>query len=137
MVLCEELQPALYQREHLVNTSREFLTSSILRYNSFSLFLTTAVWNRDPVTTATAFFAEAFGTGVLAFVIFSLTNSNNDVAKNEVFIPPLIGATVGGLIAVIAPLTQAGFNPARDFGPRIVAWLAGPWCAVWPVKTVR
>lgn len=41
------------------------------------------------------------------------------------FIPPLIGLTVGGLIAVFAPLTQAGFNPARDFGPRIVAWLAG------------
>jgi glycerol uptake facilitator protein len=41
------------------------------------------------------------------------------------FIPPIIGATVGALIAVLAPLTQAGFNPARDFGPRIVAYLAG------------
>jgi len=41
------------------------------------------------------------------------------------FVPPLIGLTVGGLICVCAPLTQAGFNPARDFGPRIVAWLAG------------
>ena len=37
--------------------------------------------------------------------------------------------TVGGLIAVFAPLTQAGFNPARDFGPRIVAWFAG-WRSV-------
>ena len=44
-------------------------------------------------------------------------------------IPPLIGTTVGALIAVLAPLTQAGFNPARDFGPRIVAYLAG-WKAV-------
>lgn len=79
----------------------------------------------NPITTATAFFAEAFGTGVLAFVIFSLTNPRNDVQKNKVFVPPLIGATVGALICVIAPLTQAGFNPARDFGPRIVAWLAG------------
>ena len=41
------------------------------------------------------------------------------------FVPPIIGLTVGALIAVIAPLTQAGFNPARDFGPRIVAFLAG------------
>jgi glycerol uptake facilitator protein len=80
---------------------------------------------RNPITTATAFFAEAFGTGVLAFVIFCLTNPRNDVQKNKVFVPPLIGATVGALICVIAPLTQAGFNPARDFGPRIVAWLAG------------
>lgn len=45
--------------------------------------------------------------------------------KNQVYIPPLIGMTVGGLICVIAPLTQAGFNPARDFGPRIVAYAAG------------
>eukprot|EP00567_Pseudictyota_dubia_P009909 CAMPEP_0197463002 /NCGR_PEP_ID=MMETSP1175-20131217/60665_1 /TAXON_ID=1003142 /ORGANISM="Triceratium dubium, Strain CCMP147" /LENGTH=57 /DNA_ID=CAMNT_0042998659 /DNA_START=15 /DNA_END=185 /DNA_ORIENTATION=+ len=40
-------------------------------------------------------------------------------------IPPLIGATVGALISVIAPLTQCGMNPARDFGPRIVALFAG------------
>ena len=30
-----------------------------------------------------------------------------------------------GLIAVFALLTQAGFNPVRDFGPQIVAWFAG------------
>jgi glycerol uptake facilitator protein len=78
-----------------------------------------------PVTTATAFFAEAFGTAVLAGVIFALTHPGNDTMKHNVYIPPFIGLTVGGLITVIAPLTQAGFNPARDFGPRIVAYLAG------------
>jgi MIP family channel proteins len=78
----------------------------------------------SPVTTMTAFMAECIGTGILAFVIFSLTHPNNDTVENG-FIPPLIGLTVGGLIAVFAPLTQAGFNPARDFGPRIVAWFAG------------
>jgi glycerol uptake facilitator protein len=81
-----------------------------------------------PVSTATAFLAEALGTGLLAFVIFALTNEKNDTMKKG-FAPPLIGLTVGALIAVIAPLTQAGFNPARDFGPRIVAYLAG-WKAV-------
>lgn len=92
-------------------------------------FPTLCAWSLCSVGTLTAFGAEAFGTAVLAFVIFSLTHPKNDASKNNVYIPPLIGATVGGLISVIAPLTQAGFNPARDFGPRIIAWLAG-WKAI-------
>jgi len=77
-----------------------------------------------PVTTGTAFLAESIGTAILAFVIFALTHPKNDTVKSG-FVPPLIGLTVGGLISILAPLTQAGFNPARDFGPRVVAWLAG------------
>ena len=76
------------------------------------------------VTTLTAFFAEAYGTAFLAFVIFALTHKRNN-GSHQAYIPALIGMTVGGLISVIAPVTQAGFNPARDFGPRIVAYLAG------------
>ena len=87
-------------------------------------FLISISTRRSPVTTLVAFLAESVGTGILAFVIFALTNPKNDAVKGG-FIPPLIGLTVGGLIAVLAPLTQAGFNPARDFGPRIVAWFAG------------
>jgi len=33
------------------------------------------------------------------------------------------------LISVLAPLTQACFNPARDFGPRLFAYFAG-WGSV-------
>ena len=40
-----------------------------------------------------------------------------------------IGLTVSALISVIAPLTQACFNPARDLGPRLFAFLAG-WGSV-------
>jgi glycerol uptake facilitator protein len=39
--------------------------------------------------------------------------------------PLFIGLTISMLISVIAPLTQAGFNPARDFGPRLFAFFAG------------
>mmetsp|Transcript_19786 Transcript_19786/g.42606 ORF Transcript_19786/g.42606 Transcript_19786/m.42606 type:complete len:391 (+) Transcript_19786:1-1173(+) len=75
---------------------------------------------------STAFFAEALGTAILAFVIFALTNPRNETtSKNSLLVPPLIGSTVGALISFIAPLTQAGFNPARDFGPRIAASFAG------------
>jgi len=78
----------------------------------------------DPVSSGIAFLAEAFGTGILSFVIFSLTNRKNSTAKSG-YVPLLIGLTVGSLISTLAPLTQGGFNPARDFGPRIVAFLGG------------
>ena len=75
-----------------------------------------------------ALVTETIGTGVLSFVVFSLTNPKND-AVDDKFIPLVVGLTVGALVSCIAPLTQAGFNPARDFGPRCIAWLAG-WKAV-------
>lgn len=33
---------------------------------------------------------------------------------------------------LVAPLTQAGLNPARDFGPRIVSWIFGWSAAAFP-----
>ena len=71
---------------------------------------------------------EAIGTGILVLVIFALT----DTQKTDVppwLAPPLIGLTVGALIMMFAPLTQAGWNPARDLGPRLVAGLpaSGAW----------
>lgn len=79
-----------------------------------------------PVTVPQAFFAEAFATAVLTGVVFCLSHPNNEaMKKNPVIIPTLIGMTVAALICTIAPITQAGFNPARDFGPRLVAFAAG------------
>jgi len=93
--------------------------NSIASAKAFGEYWSVSSWK-------TAFLAEAFGTGILAFVIFALTNKNNKtMSDNSNFIPPLIGATVGALISVIAPLTQAGFNPARDLGPRVISTTFG------------
>ena len=76
-----------------------------------------------------AFCAEALGTALLAAVVFALTHPRNKETSQNVPVPLMIGGTVAALICVLGPLTQAGFNPARDFGPRLVAYLAG-WTQV-------
>lgn len=72
-----------------------------------------------------AFAVEAFGTAILAIVIFALTERRNAGIPTNGMVPFFIGFTVAALISLFAPITQAGWNPARDFGPRIVSWLAG------------
>ena len=72
-----------------------------------------------------AFLAEVLGTLILAMVVFAVTDAGNPSAPPAGLAAVFIGLTVAALISVIAPLTQACFNPARDFGPRLFAFLAG------------
>lgn len=76
-----------------------------------------------------AFLAELLGTAILGCVVFAVTDPNNSGRPSAGFAPVFIGLTVSALISVIAPLTQAGFNPARDFGPRLFAFFMG-WGSV-------
>lgn len=76
------------------------------------------------VTEPLAFLAEMLGTMILAMVVFAVTDPRNTEGPGRLA-PVFIGLTVAALISVIAPLTQACFNPARDFGPRLFAFLAG------------
>lgn len=69
--------------------------------------------------------AEAFGTFLLVLMIFALTEGCNVGRPDDALAPVFIGLTVTSIICLIAPLTQAGLNPARDLGPRLVAWLMG------------
>lgn len=77
------------------------------------------------VSLKTAFIAEFLGTLILGLVVFSLTDPRNAGGPPSALAPVFIGLTVAILISVLAPLTQACFNPARDFGPRCFAALAG------------
>lgn len=82
---------------------------------------------QDDVSVGKALLVEAWGTFILAFVIFGITNKHNKALGDQARpgIPFMIGATVAVLLALYAPITQAGWNPARDFGPRLVAAMAG------------
>ena len=80
------------------------------------------------VSMAEAFFIEAWGTAILVFVIFSLTDAHNTTVgsgNNKVVVPILIGLTLAFLVAMYGSLTQGGYNPARDFGPRLFAAMVG------------
>ena len=72
-----------------------------------------------------AFVAEAVGTFLLVTTIFLLTEGCNVGGPPSSIAPVMIGLTVTLIISTLAPLTMAGLNPARDFGPRLFAYLAG------------
>ena len=79
-----------------------------------------------------AMVAEAFGTFLLVLMIFSLTEGCNLGRPDNNLAPIFIGLTLTSIICLIAPLTQAGLNPARDLGPRLVAWIFGWGSAAFP-----
>ena len=68
---------------------------------------------------------EGVGTGILVLVIFALVDRSNTSLPVKYLAPVLIGLTIALLISMLAPLTQGGWNPARDFGPRLVSFFAG------------
>ncbi|MGD0093805.1 MAG: MIP/aquaporin family protein [Planctomycetota bacterium] len=72
-----------------------------------------------------AMLAEGIGTAFLAFFVFALTDSRNRERPGMNLAPLFIGLTVAMVIMIVAPLTQAGLNPARDFGPRLFSYFAG------------
>jgi glycerol uptake facilitator protein len=80
------------------------------------------------VSLLTAFLGEAIGTGFLACFVFTLTSPRRPEGP-KFAVPLLIGIALAVIIMIIAPLTQAGLNPARDFGPRLLAYLLG-WGSV-------
>jgi glycerol uptake facilitator protein len=90
---------------------------------------------RAVVTMPLAMVAEAIGTFLLVLMIFSLTEGCNVGRPDNNLVPIFIGLTVTSIICLIAPLTQAGLNPARDLAPRMVAWIFGWGAAAFPDQT--
>jgi glycerol uptake facilitator protein len=68
-----------------------------------------------------AFFAEALGTFILAFVVFGAI----DRRAPGGFAGLAIGLAVFAAIIPVAPATGASINPARTFGPMLVQQIAG------------
>lgn len=77
------------------------------------------------ITPTSAFIAEMIGTAMLAFLVSTVTHERNSARPPSAMGAVIIGVGVAAIISVVAPLTQAGLNPARDFGPRLVAYFLG------------
>ena len=105
--------------------------NSIATARMFGEFYTTP-GSAAVVSMPQAMAAEAFGTFLLLLMIFALTEGCNVGRPDDALAPLFIGLTVSSIICLIAPLTQAGLNPARDFGPRLIAWAAGWKDAAFP-----
>jgi glycerol uptake facilitator protein len=69
-----------------------------------------------------AMLAEGLGAFLLLTFIFWIIKDIHRMAWKPAI---LIGLTVALLICVFAPFTQCGMNPARDLGPRLVAYFGG------------
>jgi MIP family channel proteins len=64
-----------------------------------------------------AFLAEMIGTFLLVWAIFgAAVNPRSDAS----WAPWIIAGTLGMAVMILGPLTGAGFNPARAFGPAVV-----------------
>ncbi len=69
---------------------------------------------------------EAIGTFLLVLAVVAV--ALNEKAWRE-WAPLTIGLTLGFLVMIFGPLTGAGFNPARWFGPALIS---EEWGGVWP-----
>lgn len=100
-----------------------------LYYNLFSAktLATAGVFTTFPnpqITLTQAFMTEAFITGLLMMLIMALTDDGNGVPRGALA-PVLIGMLVATIGGAFGPLTGFSMNAARDFGPRLFAFIAG------------
>jgi glycerol uptake facilitator protein len=82
-------------------------------------------WSTSVVPTWKAILVEVLGTGMLALSVFSFNDPDNDLGPKKGMFGFMIGMVLLIYVAIAAPLTMGAVNPARDFGPRLAAYLLG------------
>jgi glycerol uptake facilitator protein len=86
------------------------------------------------VTPIKAVWDEIILTGFLMFGIFAVTDEYNTMAPQANFGAIVIGLIVAVIGASAGYLEAWALNPARDFGPRLFAWLLGWDASAFPGK---
>ncbi|KAF8902593.1 aquaporin-like protein [Gymnopilus junonius] len=83
-----------------------------------------ATYALDYMTALACFFTEFLGTGVLVFMVVALTDKHNNAPPSGL-LPLTLFLTLLGLGVSLGMQTSYAFNPARDFGPRLMLTFAG------------
>ena len=94
-------------------------TSSIASYSVFATF--PAGYFHNPVG---PFIDELIGTALLVGIVFAIIDNLNLPPKGNLA-PWIIGIIVAGIGMSYGANSGYAINPARDFGPRLLAWAAG------------
>jgi glycerol uptake facilitator protein len=92
-------------------------------------------FDADTVTWGSAILAEGIGTFILMFAILGIVDGRSPTQLAGL----IIGGIVVAVIMVIGPITGASLNPARAFGPELVAAIGGgatKWSQLIPVYLI-
>ncbi|MEE4787070.1 MIP/aquaporin family protein [Pseudomonas alliivorans] len=76
------------------------------------------------ISVGQAFLVEMVITTILMGVIMALGDDNNGLPRGALA-PLLIGLLVAVIGSAMGPLTGFAMNPARDFGPKMMTFIAG------------
>jgi len=101
-------------------------TNQIIRGTEASL-ATAGIFSTYPHSALSfggAFAVEVVITAVLMFAILGITDEKNGAPRGAMG-PLLIGILIAVIGGSLGPLTGFAMNPARDFGPKFFAFLAG------------
>ncbi|HBB22371.1 MAG TPA: aquaporin, partial [Pseudomonas sp.] len=71
-----------------------------------------------------AFLVEVVITAILLAMIMAITDDGNGLPSGPLA-PLLIGLLIAVIGGAMGPLTGFAMNPARDFGPKLMTFLAG------------
>lgn len=105
----------------------DYETSQQMLRSSQEALATAGIFSTYPHASLSFFGAvtvEFVITAVLMFAILAINDNNNGIARGALG-PLLIGLVVAIIGGSMGPLTGFAMNPARDFGPKLFAYLAG------------
>lgn len=99
--------------------------NGIIRGSAESVSTATIFFCATTADLLIAFLVEFMITALLLVSICSFIDQRNAWRPSNALFPIMIGFIVAIDITFAGPITGAALNPARDFGPRIAAWMMG------------